>query len=155
MFVLRVLVCVTIIDVSGKPRSVSSTNISKIKVKDKNEELSFDVIAFPPPTVSGVWFAEPTTNSSELSYDKTSVVNASCKSDRKHRYISRCTLTMLGNASYSRTGWYKIEVTNNHGDENFTVEISYGEWFTIAKRVLNYILLEQIKCSSLSVYIYM
>lgn len=108
-------------NIAGKPRISSST-----KAKDKREALNFDVIAFPEPTVSDVWFAESTVNRSELLYVQSSDANVSCKSDIKHRYIFKCRLTVLSNAALSRTGVYMVQLTNNHGVENLTFEISNG-----------------------------
>lgn len=109
---------------AGKPRSVSSTNVFIFSVKDKREMLTFNVIAFPVPSGAGVWFADPVNNSTESSYVQSSDANLSCKSDRKFRYISRCTLTVFSDTSPSKSGMYKVQLINEHGAENFTIELS-------------------------------
>lgn len=121
----KYLTCVyPFLNVSGKPRSVSSTKVKKLKVKHKTEDLRFDVMAFPVPTVSGIWFAELAISSNEPSYVPILDANASCQVDRKHHYISRCTLTIFSNIS--RTGIYKVQLVNDGGVENLTFSVSYG-----------------------------
>ncbi|XP_025101621.1 CD166 antigen-like [Pomacea canaliculata] len=112
------------LNVACKPRSVSSTNVFIFRVKDNREMLTFNVIAFPVPSGGGVWFADPVNNSTESSYVQSSDVNISCKSDRKFRYISKCTLTVFSDTSPSKTGMYKVQLINEHGAENFTIELS-------------------------------
>lgn len=105
---------------------MSSINLSKVKIKDKRGELNFDLIAFPAPTVYKVWFSEVIVNSSEPSYVQSSTANISCRSIRDHSFVFRCNLIVF-NVSQSGTGYYKVQVANDHGEENFTVEVIYGE----------------------------
>lgn len=104
---------------------MSSTNVRRLKVKDKRE-MQFEVIAFPVPTESGMWFTESTVNSREPSYIQSLDTRVSCEADTKYRYISRCTLAVLTNASSSKTGMYTVQLTNKQGAENFTFEIIFG-----------------------------
>lgn len=100
----------------------------RFRNKIQANELRFEVIAYPVPHKYDVWFIQLVTNNSELYPEKSegSELNVTCKSSGKHRYLWNCTLTVFSVLPQS-DGVYKVRVANEHGEENFTVEISYGE----------------------------
>lgn len=120
-------VCV-FFNILGKPRSLSSTHLGMIKFRNKREDLSFDVIGYPVPLNCEIWFDPSEINNSKPFTRKFegSELNVTCKASSKYLYLSRCTLTILS-VPFQSDGLYILQVINEHGKENFTVEISYGE----------------------------
>lgn len=54
------------------------------------------------------------------------MLTITCKAGTVRRYLSTCTVTILDIPSTS-TQWYKMQVINEAGDENFTVAITFRE----------------------------
>lgn len=114
---------------AGKAQSVSTTGIQKFKFRNKTEEKNFDVMAYPVPHKYGIWYVEPViTNTSEPLQEnvKDSEMTVTCRASAERSYLSKCTLTIF--SIIYPSGFYKVQIINEHGDENFTFEISYGEW---------------------------
>ncbi|XP_025102103.1 uncharacterized protein LOC112568821 [Pomacea canaliculata] len=99
-----------------------------VKFQNKREDLSFDVIGYPVPLNYEIWFDPPEINNSKPFTRKFegSELNVTCKASSKYLYLSRCTLTILS-VPFQSGGLYILQVINEHGKENFTVEISYAD----------------------------
>ncbi|XP_025101624.1 uncharacterized protein LOC112568526 [Pomacea canaliculata] len=113
------------IDVNCKPRSFSSTLLGTVKSGSEIQELRFDVIAYPAPHRYEAWLVSKVINNSEPSFRDVqgSELNVTCEASKQYRYLSKCSLTIIGISSRS-DDFYKVQVINEHGGENFTVEIS-------------------------------
>ncbi|XP_025103259.1 uncharacterized protein LOC112569634 [Pomacea canaliculata] len=114
--------------VGCKPQSVSTTGIQKFQFRNKTEEKNFDVMAYPVPHKYRIWYVEPViTNTSEPLQEnvKDSEMTVTCSASAERSYLSKCTLTIF--SIIYPSGFYKVQIINEHGDENFTFEISYGE----------------------------
>lgn len=111
---------------SGKPRSQVTTDIGKITFRNSSEELDFNVIASPVPRDYVVWFVGVTPNSTDHFSERVdgSSMNVTCQAYTDRRYLAKCKLTVF--SIYYRSGYYRVQVINEHGDENFTAEIIYN-----------------------------
>ncbi|XP_025101326.1 uncharacterized protein LOC112568301 [Pomacea canaliculata] len=118
------------LDVLCKPRGRSRTHLGEYTIHLK-KEVTFDTIAYPVPYAYQVWLLAPSTNNSESIESKinNSMLTITCKAGTVRRYLSTCTVTIL-DIPLTSTGWYKMQVINEAGDENFTVAIT----FTVKKK---------------------
>ncbi|PVD27156.1 hypothetical protein C0Q70_12310 [Pomacea canaliculata] len=116
------------IGVNCKPRSLSFNHLGTVKFGNKTQELNFEVITYPAPNKYDLWFAPLVINNSEPLFRRieSSELKITCKASIQRRYLSRCTLTFYGGQSRS-DGFYKVQVINEHGEDNFTIAISYGK----------------------------
>lgn len=114
--------CVVAVSVTGKPRHSSSLYLGDFGMANKTVEMTFEVIAYPAPHLYKVWFIGP-TNIVDVE-DSAVVVN--CRPNERHRYLSSCSLKVFNRTSQTG-GSYKIQVINELGDENFTVDAISGE----------------------------
>lgn len=103
-----------------------TTDIGKITFRNGSEELDFNVIASPVPRDYVVWFVGVTPNSTDDFPERVdgSWMNVTCQAYTDRRYLAKCTLTVF--RIYYGSGYYKVQVINEHGDENFTAEIIYN-----------------------------
>lgn len=125
---LRVLSLSFSVSLTGKPRNISSRHLEVVNLSTKPVELTFEVIANPIPRDWGVWLTQSTMNSSEAAnVNIKPMTNFTCKVDVQTRYLSRCVLTIFIIPSDISAGSLKVQIINEVGDENFTVEIRHGE----------------------------
>lgn len=71
-----------------------------------------------------MWYVKPViTNSSEPLQENVedSEMAVTCRASAERSYLSKFTLTIFGIT-------YNVQIINEDGDENFTAEVSYGEW---------------------------
>ncbi|XP_025101810.1 uncharacterized protein LOC112568628 [Pomacea canaliculata] len=95
-------------------------------------ELTFEVISNPIPRDWGVWLTRLTTNSSEAAnVNIKPMTNFTCKVDVQTRYLSRCVLTIFIIPSDIPAGSLKVQIINEVGDENFTVEIRHVDLLSV------------------------
>lgn len=109
---------------AGKPRSRLSNHLGEYIVHQ--QEVNFDIIANPAPHEHRVWFLRTPSNDNDSMETEVegSMLRITCNTLTVRRYLSTCTLSFFNVMSLS-TGLYKIQLTNEHGDENFTVVITF------------------------------
>ncbi|XP_025102553.1 uncharacterized protein LOC112569092 [Pomacea canaliculata] len=115
------------LDVTCKPRNVSSLHLGTVKVGDKPQVLQFEVISYPPPTSCILFFMasaeDAKGNSTQHELDTSTTVT--CTPYPVRRHMSQCTLSVTDRLYLS--GLYGIQITNDVGQVNFTFEITLGE----------------------------
>ncbi|PVD27159.1 hypothetical protein C0Q70_12313 [Pomacea canaliculata] len=90
--------------------------------------MTFEVIAYPAPHRYKVWFKGPTKEASIVDVEDSAAV-VTCRPNERHRYLTSCSLKVFNRTSHSG-GSYKIQVINELGDENFTVDVISGVTLT-------------------------
>lgn len=108
---------------TGKPRALGNVSIAY-----RTGEISFDVIAYPLPYKIDVWYTVSRSNNNEAVLEETKglSMNVTCTAYTRRRYLSRCTVVVSNLPSQSATGFYKVQVTNEVGDETFRFERKFG-----------------------------
>lgn len=92
------------------------------------EEINFDIIAYPLPHEYRVWLVKSSINNKDRTFDdvKGSGINITCQGGTVRRYLATCTLRAV-NVPPQSTDSYKVQVINEAGDDNITVTIDFSK----------------------------
>lgn len=120
--------------VTGKPRHNSSNYLGNVNIDNMAAEMTFELISYPAPYKYNVWFAGP-LNEAYYAHPHGLVMNVTCTPDQTRRYVARCILNIF-NITLQSTGSYKIQVINEVGDENFTLDVTSGELVIFEKHIV-------------------